>query len=109
MVRGTGITTSLLLIALGAVLAFAINVDSRGIDVNTIGVILMLVGVVGLLFSFLALGDLFGGSAGYRDAAYVDRGPEVTTPHSHERVDTHDVVVEDDHGARTERVRRIRR
>jgi hypothetical protein len=38
---------ALIVIAIGAILTFAVNVDhSRGINVNTIGVILMIVGAV---------------------------------------------------------------
>jgi len=43
------------LIALGAILAFAVHVtgDTHGFDIHTIGVILMIVGAIGLLASFL--------------------------------------------------------
>lgn len=46
---GFGVST--FLIAVGAVLAFAVNVATPGIDLNVVGVILMLVGVVGLALS----------------------------------------------------------
>jgi hypothetical protein len=56
--RSTGIGTSLMLIAIGAILAFAINFDTNGsIDLNAIGGILMVVGLIGLVLSFVALGD----------------------------------------------------
>ena len=48
-----GIGVSLFLIAVGAVLAWAVDVTSEAIDVNTIGVILLIVGVIGLLLSLL--------------------------------------------------------
>ena len=41
--------TSLFLIALGAVLRFAVTVSTHGFNIHTIGVILMVIGVVGLL------------------------------------------------------------
>jgi hypothetical protein len=48
------IGSSLFLIALGAVLAFAVNVDSsHGFNVNTAGVILMIVGGAGLVITML--------------------------------------------------------
>jgi hypothetical protein len=47
--------TSLLLLAIGAVLAFAVNYTVAGIDINAIGTILMVVGVIGLVFSLLFL------------------------------------------------------
>ena len=47
---------SLFLIAVGAILTFAINVQhSHGFNINTVGIILMIVGVVGLLISLFLL------------------------------------------------------
>jgi hypothetical protein len=43
--------TSLFLIAVGAILTFAINASISGIDIATVGIILMIVGVIGLLIS----------------------------------------------------------
>ena len=48
-----GIGTSLLLIAVGAIVRFAVTVHTAGVSLHTIGVILMIVGVVGLLISLL--------------------------------------------------------
>lgn len=47
------IGTSIFLIALGAILAFAVTATVAGIDIHTAGVILMAVGAVGLLVSLL--------------------------------------------------------
>ncbi|HWH12184.1 MAG TPA: DUF6458 family protein [Solirubrobacteraceae bacterium] len=47
--------TSLFLIAVGAVLAFAVTSTVSGISLQTVGVILMLVGLLGLLLSFFWL------------------------------------------------------
>jgi hypothetical protein len=45
---------SLVLIALGAILAFAVKVNNtHGFNVNTAGVILMIVGAIGLLVSLV--------------------------------------------------------
>ena len=41
--------TSLILIAVGAILAFATNVSVSGLDLNVVGYILMIVGVLGLI------------------------------------------------------------
>jgi hypothetical protein len=51
LLKGTvvGIGASIFLIALGAILAFAVNVDLGGIDISVIGWILMLAGVLGLI------------------------------------------------------------
>jgi hypothetical protein len=48
-----GIGVSLFLIAIGAILTWAVNVTTSGIDLNVVGVILMVVGVLGLLMSLL--------------------------------------------------------
>jgi len=45
--------TSLLLIAIGAILRFAVTVSTSGFNLHTIGVILMIVGGVGLVLSLL--------------------------------------------------------
>ena len=50
-----GSGTSIFLIAVGAILRFAVTVTTRGFNLHNIGVILMIVGVVGLLFSMLWL------------------------------------------------------
>lgn len=68
-----GIGVSIFLIALGAILAFAVNVSSGGIDLNTIGVILMVVGVVGLAVTMLILNG-GGGWYGGRRTTVVDDG-----------------------------------
>ncbi len=44
-----GIGASIFLIALGAILAFAVNVDLGGLDIQVIGWILILAGVLGLI------------------------------------------------------------
>jgi membrane protein implicated in regulation of membrane protease activity len=46
---------SLILIAAGAILAFAVTATVTGLDVTAVGVILMIVGIVGLLISGLFL------------------------------------------------------
>jgi uncharacterized membrane protein len=49
------IGTSLFLIAVGAILKYAVNATADGFNINTAGVILMVVGVVGLLLSLFML------------------------------------------------------
>ena len=48
-----GIGVSIFLLAVGAILAFAVEVSAEGVNLDTIGVILMVVGGIGLLFSLL--------------------------------------------------------
>ena len=51
-----GIGVSLFLIAVGAILDFAVDVQTKGFNLNTMGVILMIVGGIGLLWSLLIWG-----------------------------------------------------
>jgi hypothetical protein len=48
-----GIGVSIFLIAVGAILAFAVNVTTSGVNLDTVGVILMIVGAIGLLASLI--------------------------------------------------------
>ncbi len=61
--------TSLFLIAVGAILTFAIDATVSGIDIATVGIILMIVGVIGLLISLFYWGP--------RRRAIVDDRPVV--------------------------------
>lgn len=42
------------LIILGAILAFAVEFDLAGLNINTIGLILMIGGVIGLIFGLFS-------------------------------------------------------
>ena len=48
-----GIGTSIFLIAIGAILRFAVTATVSGIDIATVGTILLVVGIIGLLISLL--------------------------------------------------------
>jgi len=48
-----GISVSLILIAVGAVLTWAVTATTSGIDLNVVGVILMIVGIAGLVLSMI--------------------------------------------------------
>lgn len=48
-----GIGVSVFLIAVGAILSFAVDVHTSGVNLDTVGVILMIVGAIGLLASLL--------------------------------------------------------
>jgi beta-lactamase regulating signal transducer with metallopeptidase domain len=50
-----GIGTSLFLIAAGAILYFAVNADISGLEISTVGLILMIVGAIGLLISLFMI------------------------------------------------------
>jgi hypothetical protein len=45
--------TSIFLIAVGAILRYAVTTGVEGVDLQTVGLILMIVGVIGLLLSIL--------------------------------------------------------
>ena len=47
------IGASIFLLVIGAILTFAVNVTTEGFNINTVGIILMVAGVVGLLLSLL--------------------------------------------------------
>ena len=66
-----GIGTSIFLIAVGAILKFAVADSIDGIELSTIGVILMVVGILGLLIS-LFYANIFARDRGVA-AAPVDR------------------------------------
>ncbi|MDP9394311.1 MAG: DUF6458 family protein [Actinomycetota bacterium] len=55
---------SIVLIALGLILALAVNVDISGLDIQVIGWILVLAGVVGLVMTTLIWGPRRGASGG---------------------------------------------
>jgi hypothetical protein len=76
-----GIGTSIFLIAVGAILKYAVTADVSGVDVNTVGVILMVVGVVGLLLSLLWM-TIWADR--HRHAVVADRA--VVDPIARERV-----------------------
>ena len=46
-----GIGVSIFLIAVGAILAFAVNTSVSGLDIAVVGYILMIVGVIGLIMT----------------------------------------------------------
>jgi len=73
-----GIGVSLILIAAGAILTWAVNATVSGVDINTIGVILMVVGAIGLVMSMMFWSSWGGvGGTSRRRTTYVDEGPPV--------------------------------
>jgi Domain of unknown function (DUF6458) len=71
-----GIGPSIFLIAVGAILKFAVTDTISGIELATVGVILMILGIVGLAFSMLALAQARRGAVVTRDRV-VERDPYV--------------------------------
>jgi Flp pilus assembly protein protease CpaA len=48
-----GLGVSIFLIALGAILAFAVTAEVSGIEIQTVGWILLIVGIIGLVMSMI--------------------------------------------------------
>ena len=80
-----GIGVSIFLIAVGAILAFAVNFDVSGLDITVVGYILMIVGVIGLIMTAF----IWGPRNRTRAAATWSRSAGSTTTaseHLHERL-----------------------
>ena len=67
-----GIGVSILLIAAGAILTWGVTAETEGLDVNAIGVILLIVGILGLVLSTI-FWQSWGGFR--RRTEYVEGGP----------------------------------
>jgi beta-lactamase regulating signal transducer with metallopeptidase domain len=69
-----GLGVSLFLIAAGAILTWAVSATVAGLNIHTIGVILMVVGIVGLILSMIFWSS-WGGVNSSRRRTIVDEGP----------------------------------
>jgi len=75
---GTGV--SLILIAAGAILTWAVTASASGFNIHTVGVILMVVGAVGLVLSLIfwsSWGGFGGAPRARRTTTYVEDNPPV--------------------------------
>jgi hypothetical protein len=68
-----GLGVSLILIAVGAILTWAVDAHVSGLNVNAVGVILMIVGLIGGLFSLAFWSSWWG--PGYFGRHAVAAGP----------------------------------
>ncbi len=66
------IGASIFLLVIGAILTFAVNVSTEGFNINTVGIILMVAGVIGLLLSLL----FWSSFSPYRRRRVVDSYPD---------------------------------
>jgi hypothetical protein len=73
-----GVGVSLILIAAGAILTWAVTATVSGVDINTIGVILLVVGAIGLVLSLMFWSSW--GGVGHRRTTYVEDGPGGPAP-----------------------------
>jgi Domain of unknown function (DUF6458) len=91
-----GIGVGLLLIAIGAILAFAVHSTSNAVDLPTVGWILMGVGLVGILLDMIWWQSWHAwrpGPAYARRATYVEEAPPAAYPartRGRRRVVTHE-------------------
>jgi hypothetical protein len=67
-----GIGVSLILIAVGAILTWAVTATASGVDVNTVGVILMVIGLAGLVISLMFWSTWGGFGGARRRTTYVE-------------------------------------
>ena len=74
MLGSMGIGTSIFLIAAGAILYFAVNADVSGLEISTVGLILMIVGALGLVISLFFLSSARRGPTSERTVVR-DREP----------------------------------
>jgi len=73
-----GIAVSMLLIAAGAIMRFAVSVQGRGWNVHTTGVVLLVVGAIGAVLS-IAFWASWGGFSRTGRTALLDHAPGVST------------------------------
>ena len=67
-----GIGTSIVLIAVGAILKWAVTATVSGVSIHTIGTILLVVGILGLIISLLFMANVFGRDRTVVRDRYVD-------------------------------------
>jgi len=60
-----GLGVSLFLIAIGLILWLAVSAEVTGIDINMVGLILVIIGAIGLLISMI-FWSTWGGVGGWR-------------------------------------------
>jgi hypothetical protein len=72
-----GLGVGIFLAAVGAVLAFAVNREVSGVNIHTIGWILLIVGIVGIALSMIFWSSWAGPGywSGRRRTTVVDDGP----------------------------------
>ena len=70
-----GVGVSILLIAAGAILTWAVTATVSGVSIQTVGVILLIVGIIGLVLSLVFWSSWGGLGGAARRRTYVDEGP----------------------------------
>ena len=70
-----GIGASIFLIAIGAILTFAVHATLSGVSIQTVGIILMIAGALGLIVTLLVWGPRRGTRGGVVEERVVDDRP----------------------------------
>ncbi len=70
--RNTGLSSSIGLVALGAILAWAVTFETEGIDINMVGIILFAVGILGIVVTLAA--------SSISQRTVIERNREVVMP-----------------------------
>ena len=68
-----GIGVSLVLIAAGAILIWAVDASVSGVSLDAVGVILLVVGAIGLVLSMIFWSSWGGIHSSHREEVIVDR------------------------------------
>lgn len=74
-----GFVVSLIVVAVGAILVWAVENDPEGVDLDVVGWVLMAAGVVGLIFTTLIWGPRRRGTAVTRETTTDVDDPMVPT------------------------------
>jgi hypothetical protein len=70
-----GLGVSLILLAVGAVLTWAVDVHANGVNIHAVGVVLLIVGLIGALLSMIFWSSWAGPGYFTRRRTYIDEGP----------------------------------
>ena len=68
-----GIGVSIFLIAIGAILTFAVNATLSGVSIQTVGVILMIAGALGLIVTLMVFAPRRRAGGVVEERIYDDR------------------------------------
>jgi hypothetical protein len=74
-----GLAVSLILVAAGAILAWGVTDEPSGLDLDAIGVILIVIGIVGFILSLL-LWRTWWGPGYFARSTYVEGDPGAARP-----------------------------
>ena len=89
MYSPAGLTVGLILIAVGAILVWAVTGEASGVDIDAVGWILMIVGAVAALLSLVFWAG-WGGPGTYRRREYVEGEPRYERPRRRRVVEEED-------------------